>query len=438
MTKQRKKQSFNLPLFAFLLLSGLIGLFVYTVFSYPDFFPFLAIFLTLLAGFLLIQLRYLTQKLARIQIQKQDYLKRSHRLKEEISQELLAIESFKKQAFRYSQIKVLIEKLVGSHSLAGTSKVFSAEVHRLLGHKDWKILLYIFQSRTGEMGISSSQRGHMQIHLNSPKGDIFDQWIVKTMKPLFVEDAQIDRRFGTDPLPSRDLRPIRSLMSVPLAVADRALGILRFDSLQENQFSPEDLKFLTTIGQLGALAIENVQLAERAEDLRVKDSLTGLYLRKHLMERMAQEINRSSQGRLGLSFLMIDLDHFKEYNDRFGHIAGDIVLKEVAVILAQMFRQPGQVVCRYGGEEFCVFLPGSSPEEAMAMAEELRKRVERQTIFLRRQTTRVTVSIGVASFLYSFPHHAQSPEELIHRADQAMYEAKRKGRNRVCGAQSFK
>ena len=125
---------------------------------------------------------------------------------------------------------------------------------------------------------------------------------------------------------------------------------------------------------------------------------------------------------------MIDLDNFKQYNDTFGHVAGDIVLKVIAKILGDVFNQPGNLVCRYGGEEFCVLLPDCSKDKAKQAANELRKRIEQEKIILRRQETTVTVSIGVASF----PKDAQMKEELIYKADHALYKAKEQGRNRVC------
>ena len=129
-----------------------------------------------------------------------------------------------------------------------------------------------------------------------------------------------------------------------------------------------------------------------------------------------------------LSFLMIDLDYFKKYNDQFGHVAGDIVLKTVAKILDDSFGQPGNIVCRYGGEEFCVLLPDCTKENAKQLAEKVRKKIEQEKIVLRRQETNITVSIGVSTF----PKDAQMKEELIYKADHALYRAKEEGRNRVC------
>jgi len=406
---------------------SLITLFIYTTFYQPDFSPLLAAVLTLGLGFLLIQRRYLKGIFTPANLKRQSFERKTGLLKEEILKETQKAESLRKKIFYYSRLKTLLESLKDCFSLAQASRVVSSQVNHLFDLPELTTTPYIFHAQTGELGISFLQKGQMQINLKAKKGDAFDQWVVKTMRPLLVEDTHKDFRFDRKEPKLEEPRAIRSLISVPLMVADRALGILRVDSPKENQFTVEDLRFLLTIGELTALALENAQLYERVEGLALKDSLTGLYLRKHLLERMTEEIQHLAL-RKPFSFLMIDLDHFKDYNDRFGHIAGDAVLRCVAMLLADSFPEPGNVVCRYGGEEFCVLLLGCPQERAVGLAEEFREKVESQTMTLRRQKTHVTVSIGVASF----PEDARDKEDLIHRADQFMYQAKRTGRNKVC------
>ena len=120
---------------------------------------------------------------------------------------------------------------------------------------------------------------------------------------------------------------------------------------------------------------------------------------------------------------MIDLDFFKKYNDTYGHMAGDIVLKTLSMMLTEAFDEPGNMVCRYGGEEFAVFLPDCPKKRALELAEGLRKKVEHQVIMLRRQKTSIAVSIGISAF----PQDAENKDDLIEKADAALYEAKKKG-----------
>lgn len=433
MTQRPKTQLFDPPLFLILiLLIPLVGFFVFATVFEPQFFLFLIVGLLICTFYLAILRNRLIKRQSEIKLWIQNYSEQMNLVEAGIQQEQIAIESFREKIVNYSQLKGLIERLSMCLSLEDTSKTFSAEVNRLFGDKDTTIILYLFHSKTGALGISSSQKGQMRVNLKSKKGDAFDQWIVKTMQPLLIEDTKNDYRFDVERIIPQDARDIGSLISVPLMVGNKALGILRIDSPKENHFATEDLRFLTTIGDLGAVAIENAQLYERVEQLAIKDGLTGLYLRRYLLERMPEEVSRQLRRKNQLAFLMFDLDKFKQYNDRFGHIAGDIVLRTVGMLLTDLFNEPGMLICRYGGEEFSVLLPDCSRQKALELAEEARRKVSEQTIILRREKTRITVSIGVAIF----PKDAQNPRELIHKADQALYKAKEKGRNRVCTVSS--
>jgi len=168
------------------------------------------------------------------------------------------------------------------------------------------------------------------------------------------------------------------------------------------------------------------QQNKELQELSVKDGLTGLHNRRHLKETLASELARAERHRHPFAVLMIDLDHFKQYNDSLGHPAGDRLL----VRIAQIFRESIRTVdyaARYGGEEFLVLLPESPPEAAMGVAERIRAMVATDTCGGAHETGRVTVSIGIAVY----PKSGHTAEALIARADEALYEAKRRGRNRV-------
>jgi diguanylate cyclase (GGDEF)-like protein len=161
---------------------------------------------------------------------------------------------------------------------------------------------------------------------------------------------------------------------------------------------------------------------EELERLSVTDGLTGLYNRRRLMEVLNDEARRSQRLRHTFAVLMVDVDHFKKYNDSFGHLAGDGVLTRVATILREATREV-DLVARYGGEEFLVMLPETGIAEALEIAERVRARIAEEP-FGRRK---ITVSIGVAEY----PVHGETPEQVIAAADEALYEAKREGRDRV-------
>ncbi|MBF0522080.1 MAG: sensor domain-containing diguanylate cyclase [Candidatus Omnitrophica bacterium] len=412
------------------LILPLVVFFLIATFFAVKFFIFLGLAFVGIMAYLIPLQNHLQQKKADVELQLQDLSEQKNLLELEISKEEIAIDSFREKIVSFSELKGLTEKLGMCLSTEDTSKTLSSEVNKLFGGKDSTIILYLFHSKTGDLGISSSHKGRMEVNIKEKKGDIFDRWLVKTMQPLLIDDAKTDYRFDADKIAQEQTRPVRSLISTPLMVGHKALGILRVDCPAEHCFTTEDLRFLTTISDLGAVAIENAQLYEHVEQLAIHDSLTNLYLRRYLQERLPEEISRHIRGKGELSFLMMDLDHFKDYNDKYGHMAGDIVLRTVGLLLKDFFNEPGSLVCRYGGEEFCVLIPDCPKEKAVKLAEEFRKKIEEQSILLRRTKTGVTVSIGVASF----PEDAQMKDEIIHQADLALYNAKKAGRNRVCCA----
>jgi diguanylate cyclase (GGDEF)-like protein len=174
-----------------------------------------------------------------------------------------------------------------------------------------------------------------------------------------------------------------------------------------------------------ALDAANETLRRKNEELErvsVTDGLTGLYNRRRLMEVLSDETRRSQRLKHTFAALMVDVDHFKKYNDTFGHLEGDGVLTRVATMLREATREV-DFVARYGGEEFLVMLPETAMPEAQEIAERIRSRIAEESFSGRR----ITVSIGVAEF----PLHGQTPEQVIAAADEALYEAKREGRDRV-------
>lgn len=413
-----------------ILVIPLFGFFVYATLYQPQFFFPLASALLISIIFLIFFDSKLSKKESEINIVKQDFLEKVNLLNVEIDKNTQATAAFQRKIIDYSHLKDLTEKLCMCLTLPDTARTLSEQVARFFEHPEMTVILYLFNPRR-ELAIVFSVKNNAPANIKAKQGDIYDSWVVKSLKPLIIEDLKSDFRFDSDKINiDHEMRPIRSLMSVPLLIGDKAIGILRVDSPLESQFTMEDLRVLTTIADLGAIAIENAQFYERVENLATHDSLTGLLLRRYLLERLSQEVSREMRLKRELSFLMIDLDHFKQYNDRFGHAAGDIVLRTVAMILAEMFSSPGNIVCRYGGEEFSVLLPDCPKEKAVQLAEDFRKKVENQKILLRREETGITVSAGVATF----PSDAQIKEDLIQQADLALYRAKKQGRNRVCSA----
>jgi diguanylate cyclase (GGDEF)-like protein len=171
------------------------------------------------------------------------------------------------------------------------------------------------------------------------------------------------------------------------------------------------------------------QANEALQQLSTRDELTGVANRRVLNAALSQEWSRAAREVVPLGLVLIDIDFFKNYNDCYGHLGGDECLRRVAQTLGGVVKRPGDLVARYGGEEFAVVLPHTGPSGAAVLAEGLRKQVEGLSLeHARAPLGRVTISLGAASLV---PERNQSPEALITAADQALYQAKREGRNRV-------
>ena len=225
-------------------------------------------------------------------------------------------------------------------------------------------------------------------------------------------------------LPPEDFVPgtYPSAAVFPLTVKETTLGALVIEGVAK-----EDYPYLNLLISPFALGLKRSRLYKMIQELAITDSLTGLYTRRYALERLREEFNRALAHTLNLSFLMIDADGFKDCNDKFGHLVGDIVLCEIGSRIKENIREV-DMLARFGGEEFMVSLPNTSKDSAFLIAERIRKGIEAQSIRAYDEKVQLTVSIGLASF----PLDAKTPEDLTGKADWALYQAKKLGKNRVC------
>ncbi|MEE4272111.1 MAG: diguanylate cyclase [Thermoanaerobaculales bacterium] len=235
---------------------------------------------------------------------------------------------------------------------------------------------------------------------------------------------------------------MRSSMTVPLKAMDRDVGFLFFSSQSPNTYTDEHTRLLQRISGQLSLAIEKSRLydslletTQRLEEanrqlarLAATDGLTQLANRRIFDERLETEWRRCRRNRQPLSVLMIDIDHFKNFNDIHGHIAGDECLRLVAGSLRETFTRAADLVARYGGEEFGAILPETDDERAAYLAEEVRRRIEELSNARGTCASGITVSIGVAT---AVPGREGAAAALLHDADTSLYVAKREGRNLV-------
>jgi diguanylate cyclase (GGDEF)-like protein len=299
------------------------------------------------------------------------------------------------------------------------------------------VLPTIFASRPGALCITSPSRNIVETaavwNACSSSEQVFgpeDCWALRRGKVQVVTD------------PSSALRcahvsgSLSGHLCVPLAAQGETLGVLYIeDSVPELHSSSDTLRLpreslerlAVSVGERIALALANLKLREILRNQSIRDPLTGLFNRRYMEESLARELHRGGRKNRSVALVMLDLDHFKTFNDTFGHQAGDMLLQEFSAVLKTRIRA-GDVACRYGGEEFALILAETDAQGACTCMENIRAEIKNLHLHHRGQALgAVTISAGLAVF----PGHGETAEELMRAADLALYRAKSEGRDRV-------
>jgi diguanylate cyclase (GGDEF)-like protein/PAS domain S-box-containing protein len=273
--------------------------------------------------------------------------------------------------------------------------------------------------------------------------------VIQTQLPLI--EADVSATYGPVSTGLPDTYLNRGWMGVPMIIGDRVIGMLSFDKDIPDFYTHEQSQFALAFAAQAALAIENarlysdaqkelnekieaeaklLELQKELEEQAIRDSLTGLYNRRFLDETLARELSRAERDKYSVSVVMLDLDHFKMFNDTYGHDVGDMMLKQLGKLLSSQVRA-GDIACRFGGEEFVVVMPKASLSVARQRANDWRMKFESQILIHEGEVLSATLSAGVAVY----PLSGTTSDEIIRKADQAMYAAKAAGRNLVSMAE---
>jgi two-component system cell cycle response regulator len=257
--------------------------------------------------------------------------------------------------------------------------------------------------------------------------DYFPIWsrVYASHEPLAISDTRQDSIWGNLP----ELNWVRSSACAPILTKGEFMGFLSLDSATPGFFNNTQLERLGTFAAYAAVAIEKARLFEKTQNLAITDELTGLLNRRQLLTLAEVEYERVRRYHRPLSAVMIDIDHFKQINDTYGHPVGDATLIALAKCCRANLRAT-DILGRYGGEEFLILLPETQHDKALEAAERIRKQVEVMELAAAKRPVKVTISAGVATLDLEAP---VSLEELIKNADDALYGAKAAGRNRVQG-----
>jgi diguanylate cyclase (GGDEF)-like protein len=253
--------------------------------------------------------------------------------------------------------------------------------------------------------------------------------VFESGEPLLVEDVEKDPRINQK---NRPRYKTKSFVSIPIKIEDRVTGVLNIsDKINGEVFNENDLILIQAFATYASIAIERNLFYKEVEELKklsVTDPLTGVLNRRYLNNRLSEEIARFNRYKHPFSFMMIDIDGFKEYNDTYGHITGDRVLKNIATTIVNSLRTI-DIAVRFGGDEFVLILPQTPKIEAINIANRIKENIENLYISQRQElpSKYLTVSIGLSSY----PEHASSASELLERTDQALYLAKKGGGNRL-------
>ncbi|MFQ5459141.1 MAG: diguanylate cyclase, partial [Myxococcota bacterium] len=257
-------------------------------------------------------------------------------------------------------------------------------------------------------------------------------WVGKARKPLCLADVNADPRFARRE-GERDTSG--AVLCVPLLVRDRLVGVVKVSGTPPgNSFTHEDLDFLATLGAQIALVIENGHLFEEALSLSYLDPLTRLYNHASFRNMLEREVDRAERYGRSMTLVVIDIDEFKAYNDRYGHAAGNRALRTIGQLVCSQSRA-SDIVCRYGGDQFAAILPETDAKRARTFAEKVRESVDAHYFpgEAGDVAEHLTVSVGVAAY----PEDAAKHVALLDMAEGALYESKFAGKNRVSAAEDI-
>jgi len=220
----------------------------------------------------------------------------------------------------------------------------------------------------------------------------------------------------------------KTRLNLPLIVENQKIGIISFARFSDKGFKKNQIRLLSTLANQTATALKNASEHCEINELASIDSLTKTFNHRVFHDILEREFNRYKRYKSSLSLIMLDIDYFKNVNDSFGHQIGDQILKELASLLTLCIRQT-DIIARYGGEEFAIVLPETSIEHAYILAERMRKKIASHRFDYFKKSLHITISLGVSN---SSSLRTKDKDELIYLADEALYLAKRKGRNQTC------
>jgi diguanylate cyclase (GGDEF)-like protein len=252
------------------------------------------------------------------------------------------------------------------------------------------------------------------------------KYFTKHNAPVYIDQLEKQNEFDSY---VEKLKELGIFILAPIMYSDRVQGIIATgEKLYVSEFTQTDFELFHVLVNIISISIENSLHYEAVKNLSLTDEMTNLHNYRSFISRLKEEINRSKRNKTKLSMVILDIDHFKNYNDTLGHQAGDEALREVSKVLRKTVRDE-DIVSRYGGEEFCIIFPGIAKDGIENLGERIRLKIEKHKFYKEKvqPTGQLTISLGGASF----PEDASDMHDLIQRSDEALYKAKHLGRNQI-------
>ncbi|MBI1884592.1 MAG: sensor domain-containing diguanylate cyclase [Chlamydiae bacterium] len=344
-------------------------------------------------------------------------------LSKKYSKDKGVLRSYKNKIHHYHTLRQLGEKLINTLSLDETAKRILEIACQLIGKGDLATLFLLddnLKTLTLLHEIDLAKEGPS--FLIQP-ADPFNQWILNNRQNLLIEELKSDFRFEENA--KKGLTS--SLIEAALTTENKLIGALRLESREPHVFQLDDLRMLANLSNVASTSLKNAKLYSETLELSIKDGLTGLHVPTYFHQELQKAFLQAHKNHESLSVLMADIDNFKSINDRYGHTVGDGILKKISEVFHEVLEK-NFIPSRYGGEEFSAFFPGWPREKTITLAENLRRKIQTISLEIRREILNVTVSMGISEIKPT----DSNKDELIQRADQALYEAKRTGKNKVC------
>jgi len=357
-----------------------------------------------------------------------------HQLEAEQKETKLQNEKLRETNFKIEEAnKKLRESIAEYYTVQQITQAISSifDVKELLKHVN-DIIIGVMGVNNSTIILYDEKKDRLKVHTTNVSNKeeliaLFDNVNCDVLKDVLKSRRPLLENFvDTEEFPFTQEREVSSLICVPLVTKTRNFGLVLVEHKYFNAFDEDNLRLLNIIGKQVSIALENAELYERMHEMATVDNLTGVYNRLYFQDRLQKEFENAQKEGYSLSLAIFDIDHFKRFNDTFGHLFGDKVLKDISNLLKSSLRS-GDIIARYGGEEFVVLFPRTGLKEAYDKVEILREKIAKTVIRDELVTASVTVSFGLSSY----PETSSTQSELLKMADDALYEAKESGRNCV-------